>query len=148
MPVPGLQVWPPGQLTGVAAQTPPLQTSPVVHRLPSLQGLELATCWQPDAELQLSSVHTFPSSQLAGPPGTQLPPAQVSPIVQASPSVQGWELLVLAQPVLGLQVSVVQALPSLQSSAVPGWHTVATHVSMPLHRLLSLQSPSLPQGGL
>ena len=28
----------------------------------------------------------------------------------------------------------------MRLSAVPAWHTVATHVSIPLHRLLSVQS--------
>ena len=37
----------------------------------------------------------------------------------------------------------MQTLPSSQSSAVPAWHTVATHVSIPLQTLLSLQSASV-----
>src|SRR5207247_910991 len=47
---------------------PPLQTSPPVQLFPSEQGAALLVWTQPVAELQVSSVHTFPSSQLcAGP---------------------------------------------------------------------------------
>jgi hypothetical protein len=98
--------------------------------------------------LHESSVQTLPSLQLAAAPGTQDPPLQVSFAVQASPSLQGFVLNAKTHPVAGLQESVVQPFPSLQVSAVPGWHTVATHVSMPLHRLLSVQSASTLHGGL
>jgi hypothetical protein len=60
--------------------------------------------------------------------------------LQDAPFVTGG----LAQPVVGLQVSEVQALLSTQLSAVPGVHTPARQVSVPLHTVASAQlSPSL-----
>ena len=58
------------QMTGMGpAQTPPLQMSPVVQALPSVQGLVFGVWTQPPFgsrgsafRLQLSSVHTLPSS--------------------------------------------------------------------------------------
>ena len=91
--LPSLQlVGPPG------AQLPPLQVSPVVQALPSLHGAVLFTCWQPVSPSQLSSVQPFPSSQLIVDPLTQVPPLQVSPVVQTLPSSQGAVLLVCWQP--------------------------------------------------
>ena len=58
---------------GVPPQTPPEQTSPLVHAWPSLHALELLTCSQPVAGLQESVVHPLPSSQLTGVP-PQTPP--------------------------------------------------------------------------
>src|SRR5439155_604420 len=79
-------------------QAPPLQVSPVVQALPSLQGLVLLVCVQPVAGLQPSVVQTLPSSQLGAVPPTQVPPLQVSPVVQAFPSLQGLVLLVCVEP--------------------------------------------------
>src|SRR5438876_4142937 len=110
-----VHVLPSSQL-GAAPPThvPPLQVSPVVQAFPSLQGLELLVCVQPVAELQPSVVQTLPSSQLGGAPPTHVPPLQVSPVVQAFPSLQGLVLLACVQPVAELQPSVVQTLPSSQ----------------------------------
>ena len=104
---------------GPPAQLPPAQWSPVVHALPSSQGSLLFTCVQPVAGLQESVVHTLLSLQLGGGPPWQLPPAQVSLVVQALPSSQGAALLVFTQPVAWLQMSVVQTLLSLQSGGGP-----------------------------
>jgi len=68
--------------------TPPEQTSPTVQALPSLHGAVLLVWVQPKAGLQASFVHTLPSSQLGGAPPTHTPPAQVSLVVQALPSLQ------------------------------------------------------------
>jgi len=87
--------------------------------LPSLQGAVLSLCTHPVAGLQESSVQTSLSLQLGGGPPWQLPPAQVSLVVQALPSSQGAVLLVFTQPVAWLQVSVVQTLLSLQSGGGP-----------------------------
>jgi hypothetical protein len=62
---------------------------------------------QPVAELQLSRVQGFPSSQTGEAPPTQLPPRHRSEIVQASPSLQETVLFVVTQPVAGLQESSV-----------------------------------------
>src|SRR6185369_13318436 len=64
--------------------------------------------------------------------------------VQPSLSLHGFGGCVQA-PVAGVQTSDVQNRPSLQSTGVPGWHTVATQVSTPLHRFPSAQSASTAQ---
>jgi hypothetical protein len=51
------------------------------------------------------------------------------------------------QPVTGLQVSVVQMLPSLQLSAPPLVHTPAWQVSSPLHTLPSAHDEPFAAGG-
>ena len=97
-------------------QLPPPHVSPVVHALPSLQETALFACAQPLAGTHESSVHGLVSSQFRSPaPGWQLPPPQVSPVVQALPSSQAAVLFVKTQPVAGAHVSVVQTLPSLQT---------------------------------
>jgi len=68
----------------------------------------------------------------------QLMPLQWSPSVHGLPSLQlavGFGVWV--QPVLGLQLSTVQGLPSSQSSAVPVQPEVP-QVSFSVHRSLSL----------
>ena len=147
-PVPALHVCPIGQLTAVPAHVPLAHTSPVVHRLPSVHEAVLFACAQPLAGTHESSVHTFESLQFVAAPETQTPPTQASPVVQALLSLQGFVLFEKTHPLAGLHESVVQRFESLQVSAVPGWHTVATQVSIPLQRLLSVQSASTPHGGL
>jgi hypothetical protein len=108
--------------------------------LPSLQDALLFACTQPDPVLHESFVHGLESSQFGAAPPTQTPPAQVSFVVHAFPSLHAIVLLACWQPRLALHESVVQTIESSQLSAVPGWHTVATQVSRPLQTLLSLQS--------
>jgi hypothetical protein len=79
-------------------QTPPTHASPIVHWLPSLQPPRFGVYTQPDCGLHASSVHTLPSLQDTGPPAPQLPPAQVSPEVQALPSEHGAEFGAFLQP--------------------------------------------------
>src|SRR5207237_6636406 len=55
--------------------------------------------------------------QTGGGPPTQVPPAQVSAVVQASLSSHGELFAVFTQPVAGSQGSVVQQLLSLQLGA-------------------------------
>src|SRR6266849_1679369 len=118
-----VQTFPSSQLgAGPPTQVPPLQVSLVVQAFPSLQGLELLVCTQPVAGLQLSSVQTFPSSQLGAGPPTHAPAAQVSLVVQAFPSLQGAVLLMCTQPVAGVHESSVQTLLSLQLGAGPPTH--------------------------
>src|SRR3954469_25459401 len=90
-PVPGLH---PSVVQGLASsqlgagpptQTPPAQVSLVVQALPSLQGFVVLTCGQALPALHSSVVQTLPSSQLGAAPPTQIPPAQVSFVVQALP---------------------------------------------------------------
>jgi hypothetical protein len=129
------------QTTGVPGlQTPPPQVSPAVQAFPSLQGFVLFVWTQPVDGLQLSSVHGLPSSQLSVPvPGLQTPAPQVSPVVQAFPSSQGFVLFVYTHPVAGLQLSVVQTLLSLQTTGAPGWQTPPPQVSPNVHAFPSLQ---------
>ena len=53
----------------------------------------LLVCTHPDAGLQLSSVYTFPSLQFGAGPPTQAPPAHVSFVVQALPSLHAVPLV-------------------------------------------------------
>jgi len=71
------------QTSPVPLHEPPLQTSPVVQSLPSLQAFVLLTNTQPVAELQLSVVHTLLSLHTTAVPGWHVPPEHVSPVVHA-----------------------------------------------------------------
>jgi len=148
-PVAELQVssvhtFPSSQLSaGPPAHTPPLHASFVVHTLPSSQGAVLFVWTQPVAGLQVSSVHTFPSSQLGDAPPTHLPPLHLSLVVQASPSLHGAVLFVWKQPVAGLQVSSVQTLPSSQLSAGPPTQPPLLQVSLVVQAFPSLQGAVL-----
>ncbi len=128
----------------VPPHTPPEQPSSSVHTLPSLQTARLVVLTQPSSGSQRSFVHSLPSSQGVCPPA-QSPSAQVSIAVQGlsssqgallggfrqplpesqRSSVHGFEssqsaaLGVCAQPESVLHASTVQAIPSLQLSAVP-----------------------------
>ena len=111
------------QTTAVPAwQFPPPHVSPVVHAFWSSHAAVLFVKTQPEAGAQVSVVHTLLSLQTSVPvPGSQLPPEQVSPVVQAFPSSQATVLFVKTQPVAGTQVSVVHTLVSSQASVpVPG----------------------------
>src|SRR5207244_3011941 len=74
---------------GPPTQAPPAQVSAVVQALPSLHGKVFGAFTQPVAGSHESVVPTLPSTQLGGGPPTQTPPAQVSAVVQALPSLQG-----------------------------------------------------------
>jgi hypothetical protein len=94
---------------------------------------------QPVVALQPSVVHTLESLQLGGVPAVQVPPWQVSPPLQTVPSAQDepFASAVFTHPVAGLQLSAVQALESLQLSAVPAAQVPLWQVSAPLQRLES-----------
>src|SRR5438552_7737985 len=104
---------------GPPTHVPPLQASPVVQGLPSSQGLVLLVCVQPVAGLQPSVVQTLPSSQLGAAPPTQVPPLQVSPVVQAFPSLQELVLLVCVQPVAEENRRAEQWIPVTRYSGGP-----------------------------
>jgi hypothetical protein len=99
-------------------QAPAAHVSPVVHKLPSLQPLPSGRDWntQPPLLAQVSSVQGLPSSQ-AMPVPLHWPFWQLSLTVQALLSVQvaPFGSATFSQPWLGLQVSVVQGLPSPQA---------------------------------
>src|SRR6266849_1382115 len=135
-----VQTLPSSQLgAGPPTQVPPLHASLVVQAFPSLHGLVLLVCTQPVSGLQASVVQTLPSSQLGAGPPTQVPPLQVSLVVQAFPSLQGLVLLVCTQPVAGLQLSSVQTLPSSQLGAGPPTHAPPAQVSLVVQAFPSLQ---------
>jgi hypothetical protein len=115
--------------------------------LASAHEVPLATlaCAQPVAGRQLSVVHTLPSSQLGGVPAVHVPLWHVSAPLQAFPSAHDvpFATTVTVQPVAGTQLSVVQGLPSLQTSAEPAVQVPAWQVSVPLQRLVSAQEVPL-----
>ena len=124
-------------------QSPPLHVSELVHAFPSVHAAELLTYAHPVAGSQLSSVHTFPSSQLGAAPPTQAPLEQVSPAVHASPSLHGAVLFTWAQPVAGSQLSSVHTLPSSQSGAGPPTQIPLAQVSLAVQASPSLQGAVL-----
>src|SRR5262249_60610252 len=99
------------EATGLGPRQPPAaQPSLCVQALPSLHGAVLLVWTPPVAGLQESLVHGLPSSQLGAAPPTQMPPLQVSLVVQALPSLQALPLVFwgLEQtPVVVLQVPAV-----------------------------------------
>jgi len=100
-------------------QDPPPQVSFTVQAFPSLQEAVLGVYTHPVDGLQESVVHTFESLQTNGVPPWQVPPEQISPVVQAFPSLQDALLGVYTHPVAGLHVSLVHTFESLQTTAVP-----------------------------
>jgi hypothetical protein len=143
-----VQAFPSLQLSAVpAAHVPfwqvsaPLQTLLSEHAVP----FRTAVVVQPKAGLQLSVVHTFPSSQTSAAPAVHTPAWQVSGPLQTFPSEHGtpFSTVVATQPLAGLQLSVVQGLPSLQTSGVPALHVPPWQVSAPLHGLPSLHAVPL-----
>jgi len=130
------------QLSGApGAQTPAWHVSAPLHTVASSQDVPFgsAGCWQPSVGLQESVVHGFESSQLSATPAVQTPAWQVSlplhTVASAHDVLFGSALC--EQPVMALQASAVQGLPSSQLSGVPGWQTPLTHVSAPLHTVVS-----------
>src|SRR5438552_10878388 len=150
---------------GPPTQGPPAQVSAVVQSSLSSHGELFAVFMQPVAGSHESVVHTLLSSQLRAGPPTQAPPAQVSAVVQALPSLQdrvvgvpahalaaqvsaevqglrsshGKVLGVFTQPVAGSHVSVVHTLPSLQLGGGPPTQTPPAQVSAVVQALPSLQ---------
>ena len=112
---------------------PPWHWSPAVQGWPSLQAAVLGVCWQPPTLAQASSVQGLPSSQpMAGPP-TQAPSLQASPKVQALPSSQPAFVAMCLQPLVLLQSSSVQLLPSSHAAEDAPLHAPALHVSPNVH---------------
>jgi len=82
-----VQGLPSSQAIGAPEQVPPLQASPIVHGLSSLQLAELGALAHDPPE-QESVVQGLPSPQSLGPPAWQFPPLQKSPTVHPFPSLQ------------------------------------------------------------
>jgi hypothetical protein len=120
-------------------QVPPPQVSPVVQALPSSQASVLFVKTQPVAGLHVSVVQMLASSQTTGVPAVQVPPPQVSSVVQAFPSSHASVLFVKTQPTTGLQLSVVQALASSQTTGLPALQVPPPQVSPVVQEFPSLQ---------
>lgn len=113
---------------------PLAQVSPSVQALASSQLPEMATCEHPLPALQVSVEHGLPSSQLIAEPLLHVPEAQRSPLVHTLPSLQALPVCAAcAQPLVGLQVSRVQANPSSQSCAPPPVHWPLLQTSATVH---------------
>ena len=87
-------------------------------------------------------MQTLLSSQSKSAP-PQVPPEQVSLVVQAFPSSQGSELLAWVHPAAESHPSSVQALPSLQFGGGPPTHTPPEQKSGVVHALPSLHAALL-----
>ena len=122
----------------VPAHEPPPHLSPLVQALPSSQGaVVLAWPQAPVPTLHESVVQPLLSLQLATGPGMHALPPQMSPWVQALPSLHGAVLALWVQPVVASQASLVQPLPSSQLTLLPGKQTPVAQASPTLHTELS-----------
>ena len=139
---------------GEAIQPPEKHCSPSVHALSSSQIVPCATLsfTQPSgiSESQLSTVHSWLSSQSGAMPPTQIELVQASEVVHSSPSLQdsvlgiNWHPSVPATPStgVGLQLSSVQGFKSSHTTPSPT-HAPSKHVSREVHALPSLQTSLL-----
>ena len=122
-------------------QVPAWQLSVCVHALPSLHAVPFAAFGfehVPVAALHTPGTwHASRALHATGFEPTQVPDWQVSVWVHALPSLQAAVLLVKTQPEAGLHVSVVQTLPSSQTTAVPP-HMPPLQASRVVHTLPSL----------
>jgi hypothetical protein len=112
------------QIGGVPrVQLPVRQISGPLQKFPSEHDVPLATftAWQPVVALQESVVQGLASLQTSGVPGAQAPAWQVSSPLHTVESLHDvpFGAFDVWQPLAVLQVSSVQGLPSLQTSAVP-----------------------------
>jgi hypothetical protein len=141
----------PGRQLPVALQVSwPLQRSLSSQALPAARLVCEHGSWPTGVEdAQLSFVHGLLSLQLGAMPPTQPPtPLQVSTPLQALPSEHSVPMarLVNTQPLAELQLSAVQALPSLHTRGVPAWQLpLAAQISLPLQASPSEQErPATP----
>ena len=117
---------------------PPAQPSPTVHALPSVQVPAPGKLAQPLMASQESMVHGLPSPQFTPPPDLHAPLEQLSPLVQALPSLQVPPMALWVQPLVVSQPSAVQTLPSSQPIAVP-LQLPCLHASLAVQALPSAQ---------
>ena len=143
------------QIAAPPPHAPPVQTSPDVHALPSLQVLPFVALliWQPVAGSQLDTVHAVPAGQTVVAPGLQVLFAQTSPVVQALESVHGLVLALWVHALVGslalkpgggapgVHVSSVHGFESSQLTAVPRQTLSAWQTSPLVQMLLSLHAP-------
>ena len=137
--------------TGLAPTHAPLaHVSTCVHGLPSLQPrlfIAAASCLQPLAASQVSSVQAKPSLQFTAALPRHLPAAQASPLVHALPSSQPLPSDfngLLHKPVGVAHVPATWHWScALQTTALLPVQVPATHASVCVHRLPSLHSVPL-----
>jgi len=138
-----VQGFPSLQVTSLPWHAPPAQPSFALHALPSSQVAVFQALTQPLLAAQLSVVQGFASSQLIVAPGWHALFAQVSPAVHSDPSSHARLLASWWHPSPAVQLSVVQALLSLQSIAAPLSQTPAAHASPTLQALPSVHVPAV-----
>jgi hypothetical protein len=127
--------------------------SALVQASPSSQPAPFVTAWLahcPVPGSHVSFVHTLPSPQSFGVPGAQVPPWQLSPVVQALPSSHAlpscagvWAQL----PVGESHASWVHTLPSPQSFGVPPVQLPAWQLSPTVQPSPSLHAVPLGMAG-
>ena len=126
------------QLVVVPMQLPFRQASLLLQLWPSSHALpSKCRTKQPVAGSQPSAVHGLVSLQSVAVLGAQRPATQVSPEVQALPSLQSPSCAVWVQPDAMLQESAVQLLPSSHPWATPAVHVPFAHRSPPEQTLPS-----------
>ena len=133
--------------TPVVVQTPAWQLSPVVQPLPSVQvapSVLLGFEQRPDVVSQVPTLwHWSSAVQVTVLAGVQVPVWQVSPVVQALPSVHVVPLAFDGFEQVPLKVSQMPASwhwsEAVQTTAVPVQAPPAVHASAEVQRLLSLQ---------
>lgn len=113
---------PSSHLSAAPPMQPPFwHTSLIVQTFPSLHGKGPARCTHPLFGSQVSIVQGLLSSQTRPAPGTHLPPAQVSPLVQALPSLQNCPPGTTMQPFALSQVAVEQTFGATHTIGPPPW---------------------------
>jgi hypothetical protein len=122
----------------------PVSQLSAVQRMPSVQGSGVPATQAPDPALQVSTpLQKTPSSQTLGVPW-HVPPPQTSGIVQLFSSLHGPVLLAWVHaPLVVLQPSSVQTLPSSQFTGEVPTHAPPAQVSTCVQAFPSVQGPVL-----
>ena len=135
------------QISDKPVQTPVLHKSPSVHALASVQEAPSASgsaMQLPVAKSQVAASHALGALHVTGLPLPHTPAVQVSLVVQRllSSQLEPSGCAVDAHPLVASHVSVVQGLPSLQTSAMP-LQAPASHASFSVQASLSVHVPVL-----
>jgi hypothetical protein len=128
----------------------------MVHGFVSSQSGSVPPVQMPEMHVS-TPLQAFPSEHEVPFPSTvfwHAPPTQASAVhgfasLQSPLPLHGWQPRIGAwvHPLTGLQASVVQALPSSQSSGVPAAHTPLWQVSVPLQTVVSAHDVPFATGG-
>jgi hypothetical protein len=138
-----------GPLEQVPDWHKPLSVQPFPSSLHVVPSTEFG-CWHPVDVLQLSTVHSFPSSQFSGDPAVHVPPTHESPTVHTLPSEQ-LVPLGAGDPALHIppthESPAVHTLPSEQLVPLGAggcWHPDVGLQESVVHAFPSSQSTGLP----